>query len=145
MSNYIFEEHYPFQSVYQCPPEDSEQFNGDLYRFSRKNNEISEKDFTTCLNNRFIEKYAEDHKMICQGGAYSSYLTLEDAEFNLTEMKKNSPGIKKKFKGIFKVPINHTDGKIRATPSNRTINHYSWWAVKNKNYTTASTFVKNHN
>lgn len=145
MFDYMFEDYYHSQSEYQCPPKEAEVFNGELYRFSNKRNQVSVKDFQPFIERKnFRTSHEGNHELICQGGALSSYISLEDAEYNLSKIRKNSPFAKKKFKSIHKVSINHTDGKVMSTPARNTRNHYSWWCVKNKDYLALSTFVKNH-
>lgn len=103
-----------------CPPSQAEEISGEVYRFTESENP-SEKDFTPFKILHPLQKW-ENKKKECESCGLSVLRTHEDC----AAMRRKIPSFKKKFISVANLSQNH--GKIKNTPSERTIDHhFTWW------------------
>lgn len=126
----------PANNVFQCPPINAKPYQGMLFRFG-----TDEKTVVPCdtqalakISSRFRNNNANNYEVLCQGSGLSSFLTIQDAVISLKRRNKASKGAAKKFKSIHKLLVNSGDGIIKATPSNSTVGHHTFWPVLDFNY-----------
>ena len=145
VTEYLFNEFYKdSEEEYTCPPCDSDEYSGTLYRYMKNKDVITEKDYKFSLERSgFRKRYSEDFKTLCQGGGLSSFLTEEAADLNFEKSKKNSI-VMKNFKGLYKIEISKLDGVIKHTPNKNNREHYTWWHKKDTDYLSKSYFIKNY-
>lgn len=124
------EEYFPKNNKYQCPPIESSELNGFLYRFQMKESPtINDFEVATCKS-YFREKNKNHDTVLCQGSGLLSFLSYSDAQKSLKRLHANSPGMRKKFKYIGETKVTPDDGLINKTPSNNTTNHHTYWCKK---------------
>lgn len=144
LSDYVFKDFYPSSIEHVCPPNDSVEYSGELFRYTKNNDMVVEKDYNFSLERKkFREKYKNDYDLLCQSGGLSSFLTEEAADLNLEKSKKNAVAMKS-FKGLYKVEISESDGVVKHTPSRNNREHHTWWHKKNIDYLSKSCFIKNY-
>lgn len=104
-----------------CPPKDSSQTNGDVYRFVSDDTPTSS-DFTSFWikfpNRRMDFERRGQH---CQCCGLSVAKSIEDLE--------NKRKLVPRFKNmrIAGATLTPSDGRIRNTPMGRDKKHYTWW------------------
>ena len=128
---YYNQEDFPDSIEYQCPPKEAKQFQGKIYRFSKKvNNKTDSEDWISISKNNTYSKWkaAKDYKRMCQSSGYSCYLSEEQAKTAFNEMTKKSKALKKKFKSLYYVAVNKTDGVLLDTTNpKKEYEHFTFW------------------
>lgn len=132
--HFFNEEYFPTKEQLVCPPADSHQFSGMLYRFSRNYPESNENDWKAMTkNNNKREKWekANDYARLCIGAGLSCFKTEGDAKKAYQSISSHSKGAARKFKGIFPVQVKNIDGVLAETSNPRNpYKHFTFWINK---------------
>lgn len=112
------------------PPEDIVvAYNSEpLYRLTHKKGEMTDEDMKT-----YVQLYPKrDFKdKLWQASGLSSYSTLQDAR-SMTKLP-----FLRHLQGIAEIVMQPEYGVMRNTPSNKNVNHYTWWHTSSFNIETA--------
>jgi hypothetical protein len=110
---YVWPDHYP-QS---CPPNNSIELNGSVYRFINGANP-TERDFYSYYERQPDKDWGVD---ACKARGLSVLRTFADCG----EMRKAIPALRKKR--VAKASISIATGLVASTPSNSCEGHCTWW------------------
>lgn len=103
-----------------CPPLQADDISGEVYRFTKTQNP-TENDFKP-LKILCPNQIWSNQKKECESCGLSVLRTREDC----IDMRRKVPSFKKKFISVANLSPSH--GKIKNTPSERTIeHHFTWW------------------
>lgn len=129
---YYNQEDFPDSIKYQCPPKEAKQFQGKIYRFSKKvDNKTDNKDWNS--DSKIKKAYnkwsaANNYELMCQSSGYSCFLSEQQAKIAFIKMTKNNKALKKKFKSLYYVTVNKDDGVILDTTNlKKEYKHYTFW------------------
>lgn len=129
---YYNQEDFPDSIEYQCPPIEAEQYQGRIYRFSKKvNNKTDSKDWISDskIKNTYNKwKAADSYELMCQSSGYSCFLSENEAKTAFIKMTKRNKAMKKKFKSLYYVTVNKFDGVLLDTTNPKKMyKHFTFW------------------
>lgn len=129
---YYNQEDFPDSIEYQCPPKEAKQFQGKIYRFSKKvNNKTDSKDWISDskIKNAYNKwSSVNNYELMCQSSGYSCFLSEKQAKTAFNEMTKKNKALKKKFKSLYYVAVNKTDGVLLDTTNpKKEYEHFTFW------------------
>ena len=139
---YYNQEDFPDSNKYQCPPKNAKQYEGTIYRFSKKVNKKTDREDWISVSKNVknttykVWKKKKKYELMCQSAGYSCYRTEIEAKKAHIQILRDNKGAKK-FKSFFSVEVKKIDGVLLDTTNpKKNYKHYTYWLSCNSNIPT---------